>query len=134
MLPYFFITNRTNYSRWMPVYILDMLEHRYFYEIQTAHSRTLMVVDRCSQRSYTSSNNKTLVSLENGDAVHHLHSNTGICFWWRFKLCCQMYEQNGRVIGRHDVCLMENSPFSKADFISAGSSSISSIYTGIHLE
>jgi hypothetical protein len=26
MLPYFFITNRTNYSRWMPVYILDMLE------------------------------------------------------------------------------------------------------------
>ena len=22
MLPYFFITNRTNYSRWMPVYIL----------------------------------------------------------------------------------------------------------------
>jgi hypothetical protein len=32
------------------------------------------------------------------------------------------------------VCLMENSPFSKADFISAGSSSISSIYTGIHLE
>jgi hypothetical protein len=31
-----------------------------------------------------------------------------------------------------DVCLMENSPFSKADFISAGSSSISSIYTGIH--
>jgi hypothetical protein len=30
-----------------------------------------------------------------------------------------------------DVCLMENSPFSKADFISAGSSSISSIYTGI---
>jgi hypothetical protein len=27
MLPYFFITNRTNYSRWMPVYILDMLEH-----------------------------------------------------------------------------------------------------------
>jgi hypothetical protein len=29
---------------------------------------------------------------------------------------------------------MENSPFSKADFISAGSSSMSSIYTGIHLE
>jgi hypothetical protein len=26
MLPFFFITNRTNYSRWMPVYILDMLE------------------------------------------------------------------------------------------------------------
>ena len=26
MLPYFFITNPTNYSRWMPVYILDMLE------------------------------------------------------------------------------------------------------------
>ena len=26
MLPCFFITNRTNYSRWMPVYILDMLE------------------------------------------------------------------------------------------------------------
>jgi len=26
MLPYFFITNRTNYSRWMPVYIFDMLE------------------------------------------------------------------------------------------------------------
>jgi hypothetical protein len=26
MLPYFFITNRTNYSRCMPVYILDMLE------------------------------------------------------------------------------------------------------------
>ncbi|CAC5400232.1 unnamed protein product [Mytilus coruscus] len=26
MLPYFYITNRTNYSRWMPVYILDMLE------------------------------------------------------------------------------------------------------------
>ena len=26
MLPYFFITNRTNYSRWMPVYILDMLD------------------------------------------------------------------------------------------------------------
>ena len=25
MLPYFFITNRTNYSRWTPVYILDML-------------------------------------------------------------------------------------------------------------
>jgi hypothetical protein len=29
-----------------------------------------------------------------------------------------------------DVCLMENSPFSKADFISAGGSSISRIYTG----
>jgi hypothetical protein len=29
---------------------------------------------------------------------------------------------------------MENSPFSKADFITGGSSSISSIYTGIHLE
>jgi hypothetical protein len=43
--------------------------------------------------------------LENGDAMHHLHSNTGICFWWRFKLCCQMYEQNGRVIGRHIWCL-----------------------------
>ncbi|CAC5420519.1 unnamed protein product [Mytilus coruscus] len=26
MLPYFYFTNRTNYSRWMPVYILDMLE------------------------------------------------------------------------------------------------------------
>ena len=26
ILPYFFITNRTNYSRWMPVYILDMLD------------------------------------------------------------------------------------------------------------
>jgi hypothetical protein len=26
MLPYFFITNPTNYSKWMPVYILDMLE------------------------------------------------------------------------------------------------------------
>ena len=26
MLPYFSITNHTNYSRWMPVYILDMLE------------------------------------------------------------------------------------------------------------
>jgi hypothetical protein len=26
MLPYFFITNRTNYSRWMPVHKLDMLE------------------------------------------------------------------------------------------------------------
>ena len=26
MLPYFFITNCTNYSRWMPVYILDMLD------------------------------------------------------------------------------------------------------------
>ena len=26
MLPYFFIINRTIYSRWMPVYILDMLE------------------------------------------------------------------------------------------------------------
>jgi hypothetical protein len=26
MLSYFFITNRTNYSRWMPVYILDMLD------------------------------------------------------------------------------------------------------------
>ncbi|CAC5408181.1 unnamed protein product [Mytilus coruscus] len=26
MLPYFFITNRTNYSRWTPVYILDMLD------------------------------------------------------------------------------------------------------------
>jgi hypothetical protein len=26
MLPYFFVTNRTNYFRWMPVYILDMLE------------------------------------------------------------------------------------------------------------
>jgi hypothetical protein len=26
ILPYFFVTNRTNYSRWMPVYILDMLE------------------------------------------------------------------------------------------------------------
>ena len=35
-------------------------DHRYFYEIQTAHSRMLMVFDRCSQRSYTSSNNKTL--------------------------------------------------------------------------
>ena len=35
-------------------------DHRYFYEIQTAHSRTLMVFDRCSQRSYTSSNNKAL--------------------------------------------------------------------------
>jgi hypothetical protein len=35
-------------------------DHRYFYEIKTAHSRTLMVFDRCSQRSYTSSNNKTL--------------------------------------------------------------------------
>jgi hypothetical protein len=35
-------------------------DHRYLYEIQTAHSRTLMVFDRCSQRSYTSSNNKTL--------------------------------------------------------------------------
>ena len=35
-------------------------DHRYFYEIQTAHSRTLMVFDQCSQRSYTSSNNKTL--------------------------------------------------------------------------
>jgi hypothetical protein len=35
-------------------------DHRYFYEIQTAHSRTLMVFDRCSQRSYTSSNNKSL--------------------------------------------------------------------------
>ena len=33
-----------------------------------------------------------------------------------------------------DVCLMKNSPFSKADFISAERSSISSIYTGIHLE
>jgi hypothetical protein len=33
-----------------------------------------------------------------------------------------------------DVYLMENSPFSKADFNSAGISSISSIYTGIHLE
>jgi hypothetical protein len=53
----------------MPEYILDMLElpaeinsafekessdHRYFYEIQTAHFRTLMVSDLCSQRSYTS--------------------------------------------------------------------------------
>jgi hypothetical protein len=28
---------------------------------------------------------------------------------------------------------MENSPFSKADFISGESSRISSIYTGIHL-
>jgi hypothetical protein len=26
MLPYFFITNCTNYSRWMPVYIFDMLD------------------------------------------------------------------------------------------------------------
>ena len=26
MLPYIFITNRRNYSRWMSVYILDMLE------------------------------------------------------------------------------------------------------------
>ena len=26
MLPYFFITNRTHYSRCMPVYMLDMLE------------------------------------------------------------------------------------------------------------
>ena len=26
MLPYFFITNRTNYSRWTPVYILDMID------------------------------------------------------------------------------------------------------------
>jgi hypothetical protein len=25
MLPFFFITNRLNYSRWTPVYILDML-------------------------------------------------------------------------------------------------------------
>ncbi|CAC5387760.1 unnamed protein product [Mytilus coruscus] len=25
MLPYFFITNRTNYARWTPAYILDML-------------------------------------------------------------------------------------------------------------
>jgi hypothetical protein len=24
-------------------------DHRYFYEIQTAHSRTLMVVDRCKE-------------------------------------------------------------------------------------
>jgi hypothetical protein len=30
MLPYFFITNRTNYSRWMPVYMLDMLELQFF--------------------------------------------------------------------------------------------------------
>jgi hypothetical protein len=35
-------------------------DHRYFYEIQTAHSRILMVFDRCSQRSYTSYNNKAL--------------------------------------------------------------------------
>ena len=40
--------------------MLQSSDHRYFYEIQTAHSRTLMVFDRCSQRSYTSSNNKTL--------------------------------------------------------------------------
>ena len=26
MLPFFFITNRSNYSRWTPVYILDMLD------------------------------------------------------------------------------------------------------------
>ena len=26
MLPYFFVANHTNYSRWMPAYILDMLE------------------------------------------------------------------------------------------------------------
>ncbi len=26
MLPFFFATNRMNYSRWMPAYILDMLE------------------------------------------------------------------------------------------------------------
>ena len=25
MLPYFFITNRTNYARWTPAYVLDML-------------------------------------------------------------------------------------------------------------
>jgi hypothetical protein len=26
MLPYFFITSHTNYYRWRPVYILDMIE------------------------------------------------------------------------------------------------------------
>ena len=26
MLPYFFSTNRTNYARWVPVYILEMLD------------------------------------------------------------------------------------------------------------
>jgi hypothetical protein len=25
MLPYFFVTNKTNYVRWTPVYLLDML-------------------------------------------------------------------------------------------------------------
>ncbi len=25
MMPYFFASNRTNYSRWLPVYILEML-------------------------------------------------------------------------------------------------------------
>ena len=34
IIPYFFVTNRTNYSRWAPVYLLDMVElpdevHRY---------------------------------------------------------------------------------------------------------
>ena len=44
MLPYFFITNRTNYSRWMPVYILDILELQA--EIKSAFEKASFPLDK----------------------------------------------------------------------------------------
>jgi hypothetical protein len=53
-------------------------DHRYFYEIQTAHSRTLMVFDQCSQRSYTSSNNKAIGKLCADGGLRDLLVDSGV--------------------------------------------------------
>ena len=44
MLPYFFITNLTNYSRWMPVYILDMLDLSA--EIKSTLKKAILSLDK----------------------------------------------------------------------------------------
>ena len=50
MLPYFFITNCTNYSRWMPVYILDMLDLSA--EIKSAFEKGEFFIRQHSQKSW----------------------------------------------------------------------------------